>query len=134
MEAVLLIFHVNKINTKIEIHKRINSMKASNGCFNVKNSRLHKIFRIKLMPKNDRTKDFFLFLLTNIRYNEIAIRIKRVVQAIGKTKFGGVIAGLIDSYHELLVVVPVNKLPIRATRNMIMNEIIRTFQFIFIIF
>ena len=56
---------------------------------------------------------------------------KRVVQAIGNTKFGGVISGLIDSYQEP---VSVKRLPMKATKKTMINARIRTFQFIFILF
>jgi len=96
----LLIFQVVNTRTRIENHNKTSSMNAQKGCFNVKNNKLHNILKIKLTPKTATNFGFcFFFEFVHEKYNEIAIKMNKVVQTIGKTKFGGVILGLIDLYH-----------------------------------
>ena len=49
------------------------------------------------MPKTQATFVFSCLFseFVHTKYKEIAIRTNKIVQAIGKTKFGGVIEGLI---------------------------------------
>ena len=54
---------------------------------------------------------------------------KRVVQTIGKTKSGGVIPGLTDSYQSP---VSLNKLPKNPVKNTTAKQKIKTPHFIFI--
>ena len=50
-------------------------------------------------------------------------------QATGKTQFGGVIEGLIDSYQSESVSPMLNRLPVTATAITIRKEIARSFMF-----
>lgn len=75
------------------------------------------MFSKKLIPNASLrgNANFLFFNFSNAKYNERAIKRKRIFQTIGKTKFGGVIVGFTVSYHEELTPPVVNKLPIKAT-------------------
>jgi len=74
------------------------------------------MFSKKLVPKT-KTIVFFLFFseFVHTKYKDNDIKKKRTFQTIGKTNPGGVIEGLIVSYHSESVFPEVNKLPIKAT-------------------
>lgn len=67
------------------------STKAIFGCFNPKKIQLHKTFRTRLIPKTIPIIVFLLSEFAQAKYNASAIKKNRIVQAIRKTKFGGVI-------------------------------------------
>ena len=49
-------------------------------------------------------------------YNDTAMRKNKIFHTIGNTRLGGVIEGLIDSYHSPLVFPEVNNEPTKATK------------------
>lgn len=93
----------------------------------VKNKRLQRTFKIRLIAKRIMILFLvFLFELDIARYIEIAISMNNIVQTIGKTIFGGVIDGFIESYHKSIFV---KREPINAVAMTASTERIRTFEF-----
>ena len=99
------IFQLVLIKIRIESHNKIKSAKAKRGFCNLKKKRLQRTFRIRL-AENKIVRFFFIFPaeFESEIYIAIAISTNRIVQTIGNTTFGGVIAGFTDSYQLPIVV------------------------------
>jgi len=89
------------------------SMNAIFGFLNPKYNTLQRIFNTKFNPYTTPMVFFsFLSEFVQAKYRDRAIKKNRIFQTTGKTQFGGVIEGLMDSYQGPMFV---NRLPIAAT-------------------
>jgi hypothetical protein len=117
-EDFLFISFTPKMIAKIESHNKIISTKAILVNFNSKNNTLHKIFKIKFIPKSNPTFFFcFLFFeLVQAKYKEKVIKTNKTFQTTGKTQSGGVMEGFIEEYQRVFVFLDVNMLPIPPSK------------------
>ena len=99
----------------IEDQSKISSKKARVGSLSPKKNKLHKMLSKRLTAKTLTIEDFWsLSEFVHAKYKERAIKKNKIFQTTGKTQFGGVIEGFIDSYQSLSTLI--NKLPMNAVK------------------
>lgn len=115
---------------KIEIQTRIISMNPARGFCIPKNKTLQMAFRKKFIPNTQTilVLSFFFLAFNQTKVREMAIRRNKMFQTIGKTKFGGVIEGLMESYQEVFTFDDVKILPINPVPNVTTRETKKTFH------
>lgn len=112
-------------------------MRPKNGDFRPKNKNDHNILNISWIPKTIRATltSFFSNPLPQIKYKEILMRKKRVIQAGAKSQTGGKKPGFLSSANQVVGIAgAVKNEPITPANWQIKIEIINLpilFNFIF---
>lgn len=119
----------------IEARTRRISIKPKIGFLNPKNRKLHNILskRFDMKTYNIILFSFLFFEEIHAKYIDNAIRKNNIVHTTGKTIFGGVMLGLIESYQSLLTLFEVNMLPIPDAENAIIKDMTKTIILYFIV-
>ena len=108
-------------------------MNANNGFCTPKNNIDHKLFKTNCVKKIVMAGFLFLILFVHIRYNEIPIKIYKVVHTGPNIQLGGLKLGLIIVENQLFTPVIVKKEPINPAKRLTNIDIIN-FNHFFILF